>query len=70
MSDFKPIEMQDPRRKNRASSSQAGRKIMIGSLAILLVSSMVAWCGLLGWGLVEALRLAATAIYKLWLTFV
>lgn len=43
---------------------------MIGSLAILLVSSMVAWCGLLGWGLVEALRLAATAIYKLWLTFV
>jgi hypothetical protein len=27
---------------------------------------MIAWCGLLGWGIVELLRLTATAILRLW----
>jgi hypothetical protein len=68
MSSPKPINLHDPRSKTRISSAQTGRKIMIVALATLIVSTMIAWCGLLGWGIVEMLRLAATAIYRLWIT--
>jgi hypothetical protein len=37
---------------------------MIVALAVLILSTTIAWFGLIGWGLVEGLRLAATAIYR------
>ena len=66
MSNPRPINLREPGAKTRASSAQLGMKIMIVALAVLIVSAMVAWCGLLGWGLVEGLRLTATAVYRLW----
>ncbi|WP_291701980.1 hypothetical protein [Bradyrhizobium sp.] len=42
---------------------------MIVSLAIVIVSATIAWCYLLGWGVVEILRLGGTALYWLWPTF-
>jgi hypothetical protein len=66
MSNPRPINLRKPSAKTRAPSAQLGMKIMIVALGALIVSTMVAWCGLLGWGLVEGLRLTATAVYRLW----
>jgi len=66
MSDLNPINLDDPSGKTRTSPAQAGRKIVVVVLAAVIVSSMIAWCGLLGWGVVELLRWTLTAFYKLW----
>jgi hypothetical protein len=39
-------------------------------LAVVIVSATIAWFALLGWGIVEALRVAANALYRLWTTFI
>jgi uncharacterized membrane protein YkgB len=69
MSNPRPINLRKPSAKTRASSAQLGLKITIAALAVLIVSTLIAWLGLIGWGLVEGLRLTATAIYRLWTTF-
>jgi hypothetical protein len=66
MSNPRPVNLREPGTGTRASSVQAGKRIMIVAVAALVVSTMIAWCGLLGWGLVELLRLTATAIHRLW----
>ena len=66
MSNPRPINLREPGAGRRAPSAQIGKKTIIAGLAALVVSTMIAWCGLLGWGMVELLRLTATALYRLW----
>jgi hypothetical protein len=66
MSNPRPINLRESGAGHRTPSAQIGKKTIIGALAALIVSTMIAWCGLLGWGMVELLRLAATALYRLW----
>ncbi|HTO66323.1 MAG TPA: hypothetical protein VMM15_34305 [Bradyrhizobium sp.] len=64
MSNPSPLNLREPRAA--ASSAQLGRKILIVALAALITSTMIAWCGLIGWGAIELLRVVATAIHRLW----
>jgi len=64
MSNPRPINLREPR--TAAASAQFGRKILIVALAMLIISTMIAWCGLIGWGAIELLHVIATAIYRLW----
>jgi hypothetical protein len=64
MSNPRPLNLREPR--TTANSAQLGRKILIVALAALTISAMIAWCGLVGWGAIEFLRVIATAIYRLW----
>ena len=66
MSNPRPISLRESGAGRRTPSAQIGKKTIIGALATLIVSTMIAWCGLLGWGMVELLRLTATALYRLW----
>jgi hypothetical protein len=66
MSNPRPVNLREPGAGTPASAAQTGKKIIIMALAALIVSTMIAWCGLLGWGIVELLRLTATAILRLW----
>ena len=70
MSHPKPINLQNPRSKARPSSASTSRKIVIVLLAVVIVSATIAWFALLGWGIVEVLRAAANALYRLWTTFI
>lgn len=63
MSNPRPLNLREPR---TAASAQFGRKIVIVALAALIISTMIAWCGLIGWGAIELLRVVATAAYRLW----
>jgi hypothetical protein len=64
MSNPRPINLDEPR--TAATSAQLGRKILIVVLAALIMSTMTAWCGLIGWGAIELLRVIAAAIHRLW----
>jgi hypothetical protein len=66
MSNPRPINLREPGEETTASSARVGRKILVVALAVLIISTMIAWGGLLGWGAVELLRLVASAIYWLW----
>jgi hypothetical protein len=67
MNSLKPINLQNPAIKARSPSTRAGRNIVMALLSI--VSATISWFGILGWGFVEILQLAATSIKKLWTTF-
>jgi hypothetical protein len=69
MNSLKPINLQNPAIKARSASTRAGRNIVMALLSILIVSATISWFGILGWGFVEILQLAATSIKKLWTTF-
>ena len=64
MSNPRPINLREPR--TAATSPQLGRKILVVALAALIISTMIAWCGLIGWGAIELLGVIADAIYRLW----
>ncbi len=68
MNDLNPMDLQDAGSNTGLSSAPVSRKILIVSLAAVIVSAAIAWCGLLGWGVVEMMRLAARAVYGLWTT--
>jgi hypothetical protein len=42
---------------------------LVGLLAVFIVSAMVIWLGLLGWGIIEILRSIAAGIRVLWEEF-
>jgi hypothetical protein len=69
MSNPRPINLREPGARPRASSARLAMRIMIVALAVLIISTTIAWFGLLGWGLLEGMRLPATAIYRLWTSF-
>jgi hypothetical protein len=50
-----PVDLQDPTLKARSTFSVISRKVTIGLLAALIVVTMIAWCGFLGWGILELL---------------
>jgi hypothetical protein len=66
MTNPRPINFHESGAGTAATSARIAKKIIVLILAALTVSSMIAWCGLLGWGVVELLQLAATTIYRLW----
>jgi hypothetical protein len=69
MSNPMPINLPEPATKASPSSAQMAEKLVIVALATLTILTTIAWCGLIGWGIVEALRLAATGVYRLWTAF-
>ena len=66
MSNPEPINLHEPDAETAASAVQIGKKVFVVALAALTISAMIAWCGLLGWGAIELLWLAVTAIHRLW----
>jgi hypothetical protein len=66
MSNPMPINLPEPATRASSSSAQMAKRLVIVALATLTVTTAIAWCGLIGWGIVEALRLAATGVYRLW----
>jgi len=66
MSNPRPINLHESGAGTAATSARIARKIIVLVLAALTVSSMIAWCGLLGWGIIELLQLSATTTYRLW----
>ncbi len=69
MNNLQPVDLQGARIKARSLSTPMSRKLVIGSLATLIVSAMIVWLGFLGWGVVEILRSLAAWIRSLWTTF-
>ena len=61
-----PVDLQGSRIKARTLSGPASKKVLVGLLAVFIVSAMVIWLGLLGWGLIEILRSIAAGIRVLW----
>jgi hypothetical protein len=68
MINLKPVNLRDPGVKTGSTSARAGRRAVLALLSILIVSATIAWFGILGWGFIEVLQLAATSIRKLWTT--
>jgi hypothetical protein len=64
MSNPRPLNLREP--GTAATSAQFGRKVLTVALAALVISTTIAWCGLIGWGAIELLRVVATAIHRLW----
>jgi hypothetical protein len=56
MNDLRHVNLRDPTIKPRRSPARTGKKVIIGLLAVLLVSAMIAWLTFLGWGMVEILQ--------------
>ena len=61
-----PVDLQGSRIKARTLSGPGGKKVLVGLLAVFIVSAMVIWLGLLGWGIIEILRSIAAGIRVLW----
>ena len=61
-----PVNLQDSKIKARTLSGAGSKRVLIGLLAALIVSAMVIWLGLLGWGIIEILRSMAAGIRVLW----
>jgi hypothetical protein len=64
MTNPSPIDL--PEARTATTPAQFGRKIVIVALAALVISTTIAWLGLIGWGTIELLRVLATAAYRLW----
>jgi hypothetical protein len=55
--------------KAPVSFAGAARRLSIAFLIVLIVSTMTAWFGFLGWGLIEFLRSLAGLVKHLWSMF-
>ena len=64
MTDPSPIDLREAR--TATTPAQLGRKMVMVALAALVISTTIAWFGLIGWGTIEFLRVLATAAYRLW----
>ncbi len=69
MNNLQPVDLQGARIKAQSLSTTMSRKVVIGFLATLIVSTMIVWLGFLGWGIVEILRSLAGWITSLWTIF-
>jgi hypothetical protein len=68
MNDPRRIELQDRTIKTRPSPSLRNRKVAIGSLAALIVATMIVWFAFLGWGALATLRWLVACIKTFWTT--
>jgi uncharacterized membrane protein len=66
MNDLRHIDLRDPTIKPRPSPARTGKKVIIGLLAVLLVSAMIAWLTFLGWGMVEILQWLSVWFKSFW----
>jgi hypothetical protein len=69
MNNPRPVDLQGARINARSLPTPMNKKVTVGLLALLIVSAMTIWLGLLGWGMVEILRSIAACIRSLWTTF-
>jgi hypothetical protein len=65
MNDHQRVDLQDPTIKPRLLPARRGQKVAIG-LASLLVSVMIAWLALLGWGIAEILQWLSVWVKSFW----
>jgi len=68
MNDLQRVDFRDPAIKRRLSTMRTGKKVAVCLLIILIVSVMIAWLGLLGWGIVEILQWLLGRIKNFWTT--
>jgi hypothetical protein len=61
-----PIKVQVARAELRNTAHVVRKRALIGSIAMLIVLTMVIWLGLLGWGVVEIIRSATAGVRTLW----
>jgi hypothetical protein len=66
MNDLRHVDLRDPAIKPRSSPARTGKKVIIGLLAVLLVSAMIAWLTFLGWGMVEILQWLSVWFKSFW----
>jgi hypothetical protein len=68
MNDLQRVDLQDPAIKSRVSPARSGKKVAIFLLATMIVAAMIAWLGLLGWGIVGILQWLSVCIKNFWMT--
>jgi hypothetical protein len=66
MNDLQRVDLQDPTIKPRVLPARKGKKVVIGLLASLLVSVMIAWLAFLGWGIAEILQWLSIWVKSFW----
>jgi hypothetical protein len=66
MHHLKPTDLQNTRVMVSRTRTPASRKAVIGLLVALIITVMIVWFGLLGWGVIELLRSIAGGLGTLW----
>ncbi len=66
MHHLKPTDLQNPRVMVSRTHTPASRKVVIALLVALIITVMIVWFGLLGWGVIELLRSIAGGLGALW----
>jgi hypothetical protein len=66
MHQLKPVDLQNPRVMVSRTRTPASRKVVIALLVALIITVMIVWFGLLGWGVIELLRSIAGGLGRLW----
>jgi hypothetical protein len=63
------VRLQDPLTRPRLSPAQTSRKLTIYFLAAMIVSTMIAWFGFLGWGFVAMSQTLLGIVKNSWTHF-
>jgi len=66
MHQLKPADLQNPRVMVSRTRTPASRKVVVALLVALIITVMIVWFGLLGWGVIELLRSIAGGLGTLW----
>ena len=66
MHQLKPVDLQNPRVMVSRTRTPASRKVVVALLVALIITVMIVWFGLLGWGVIELLRSIAGGLGTLW----
>jgi len=56
MNKLEPVDLKDSGILPGQSSMRTSKKLVIGSLAVIILVVMIAWFGFLGWGALELMR--------------
>jgi hypothetical protein len=65
MNQLEPVDLKDFGMRPGPSSVRTSKKLVVGSLSILILVVMIAWFGFLGWGALELMRELASFIKNL-----
>jgi hypothetical protein len=66
MHHLKSADLQNPRVMVSHTRTPASRKVVIALLVALIITVMIVWFGLLGWGAIGLLRSIAGGLGTLW----
>ncbi|MDU1695924.1 MAG: hypothetical protein E6848_40885, partial [Bradyrhizobium sp.] len=66
MSDFQSADHTKGPRGQKGTSLALRRKISIAVLVLTILTAMTLWLGLLGWGAMEVVLSAVSAVERIW----